>query len=328
MTYRVLILSGGGATGEFQRGALSVLKGCIPKVDYFCGIGVGSLNSVVLAQHDSLAAGIDEVEQVWTNIRGNSDLFETPFLGSGLAALGALIGEDSWVSNAVYTTKATKRLIQQHVSWERLKDRNNWAVGITSLTDACFYPVTNDQRLLNHFYDTHRRRVHLSLDPQSKFPIGSNIHDLILAAASVPVFFPPVSLFGHEFCEGGLRDYSPVPLGVTAYQLALKAQPDLDAEFIVINNEPASETVIPKSKIDSGREILVRMIRIMSREMIDNDVAMGKARIRETPGANVKWRILAPQKDLELQPLDFDNRKKRNELHKHGIEVASAMFGK
>src|SRR5690349_8632280 len=106
MTFRVLVLSGGGATGEFQRGVLSVLKHHVDKFDFLCGIGVGSLNSAVLAQYDTLSAGVDALENVWQGIRGNKDLFETPLLGAGLATLGALIGDAAWVANSAFTTKA------------------------------------------------------------------------------------------------------------------------------------------------------------------------------------------------------------------------------
>jgi predicted acylesterase/phospholipase RssA len=327
MTYRVLVLSGGGATGEFQRGVLSVLKRHIDKVDFICGIGVGSLNSAVLAQHDTFAAGVDALEKVWQGIRGNKSLFETPLLGAGLATLGTLIGEESWVANSAYTTKATRALISSQVDWKRLQGKNNWAFGITSLTDACFYTVTNSQELLTKFNSTHPRRIDLSLDAASPHYIGLHLVDLLLAASTVPVFFPPVNLFGQYFCEGGVRDYVPVATAVTVYQLALAKQSGLDVEFIVICNEPGSGTVIPSRKIDSGREILVRMIRIMTREMIDNDISAGKARIRETAGASATWRVIAPTKDLELQPLDFDNLETRGLLRAHGVEVGQATFG-
>jgi hypothetical protein len=327
MTFRVLMLSGGGATGEFQRGALSVIQRVYGKVDFICGLGVGSLNSALLAQHDTLPAGVEALEQVWAGLKSNKDLFEVPLLGPGLATLGTLIGEDSWVANAAYTTKATRKLIERHVDWNRVKDKCNWAFGITSLTDACFYTVSNHAELLNKFHSTHPRKVELSLDPKSPYFIGSHIHELLLAAGSVPVFFPPVGIFGQQFCEGGLRDYVPISLGVTAYQLALAKQPGLEAEFIALCNEPASRTVIQSKRIDSGREILIRTIRIMTREMIDNDLRGGKSRIRETPGAKVQWHVLAPTRDVELQPLDFDNHDKRKQLREHGAEVARAEFG-
>jgi hypothetical protein len=328
MTFRVLVLGGGGATGEFQRGALSVLKRHIDKIDFVVGIGVGSLNSAVIAQHDRFPAAVDALEQVWLGIKGNKDLFETPLLGAGLATLGALIGDEAWVANSVYSTKATRKLIERHVDWNCVKDKRNWAFGMTSLTDACFYTVTNHPELLTKFNATHPRAIVLSLNPTSPYYIGTHVHDLLLAAGTVPVFFPPVKLFGHFFCEGGLHDYVPVATAVTTYQLELARQPGLQAEFYVLCNEPASRTVVLESKIDSGREILVRMIRIMSREMIDNDVSGGKARIRETPGASVNWHVVAPLKDLELQPLDFDNLEKRKRLREHGVEVATAAFGR
>lgn len=327
MTYRVLMLSGGGATGEFQRGALSVIQRVHGKIDFVCGIGVGSLNSALIAQHDSLPAAFEALDQVWASLKGNKDLFEVPPLGEGLATLGTLIGEDSWVANAAYTTHATRKLIGRHVDWNLVKSKRNWAFGVTSLTDACFYTVTNHPELLDKFQQTHPRPFALSLDPASKFYIGSHVHDLLLAAATVPVFFPPVNIFGQSFCEGGLRDYVPIATGVTAYQLELAKQPGLEAEFIAICNEPSSATVVSPKKIDSGREILVRMIRIMTREMIQNDIAGGKTRIRDTPGANVRWNVLAPTKDIELQPLDFNNHDKRKQLREHGAEVARAAFG-
>jgi hypothetical protein len=327
MVYRVLALSGGGVTGgEFQRGALSVLSQRVDKVDFVCGIGVGSLNSSLLAQHDTLREGVASLEQVWTGIRRSADLFETPLLGAGPASLGALIGEDAWVADSIYTAKATRKLIEKHVDWKRLRGRNNWAVGVTSLTDTCFYTVTNDKALLSHFNATHPRSIELSLDPESKFHIGEHIHDLLTAAASPPVLLPPVDLFGHKFCEGGLRDYVPVALAVTAYQLALKKHPGLEAELIVMCSESAPSPVVANTRLDSGREILARLIRIMAREMQANDLSGGQARIRDTPGAKATFRVLAPQKEFGLEQLDFDQPEKRQQLRQHGADVARSVL--
>ena len=91
-------------------------------------------------------------------------------------------------------------------------------------------------------------------------------------------------------------------------------------------SEPAPPPVVTKSRLDSGREILARLIRIMAREMQANDLSGGQARIRETPGAKATWRVLAPQKDFGLEQLDFDQTDKRQQLRQHGAEVARSVL--
>jgi predicted acylesterase/phospholipase RssA len=322
MTWRALALSGGGTTGEFQIGVFQVMKTLVDRFDFICGNGVGSLNSSILVQHDSFKDAATALESVWAGIRGNTDLYEVPFGGEGLATLGALISDAHWARNSAYTTKATRALIDRHVDWKRVQDKQNWAFGITSLSDGTFYPVTNHRGLLERFYATHERRIRLSLDPNSEYFIGSRIHDLLHAGATVPFFFPPITIFDHRFCEGGIRDYAPVALAVTAYQLELERNPGVQGEIIVVSNEPGVAPYAKGDQLDSGREILARTIRIMTREMFANDVEGARARVRETPGASVKFTILEPDKDVGLQALDFNNHKGRKELRDNGVQVA------
>jgi|GEM_PF-1446106 len=67
------VLSGGGARGDFQLGALRALdaRGIVP--DIICSTSVGSLNAVMLAQG---SAGLDELTRIWLGLRRNDHMWQ------------------------------------------------------------------------------------------------------------------------------------------------------------------------------------------------------------------------------------------------------------
>jgi NTE family protein len=94
MHKRAFVLSGGGAKGAFQVGVLKALyqNGIHP--DFLVGTSTGALNSLGLSH-----VGLSELEKVWLNIKGNSDILKPNWMKLFLTGY--------------YQTKPLKKLIDE-----------------------------------------------------------------------------------------------------------------------------------------------------------------------------------------------------------------------
>jgi len=318
--WRALVLGGGGSTGEFQMGVLSVLSRVFTKFDFFAGLGVGSLHSTVLAQYpDSLAAGVAVLQDVWAHIQETSDIFDVPFGGSSMSSLFALA---NW-RDSVYGNGKLKQLVQDRVDWNRLVNQVNWGIETTSMDEGLTYYVTNDESLSDSM-NTVPRAFKPSYRPGDALYIGSLVHDFITAAGSVPMILPPVTIAGQRFCEGGVRRFLPYPLAVQAYRLALAKDPSLRAEFVIVDNYTEEIQAAGGTQVQGGQNLLMRTIKIMTTQIAQGDLVQGASAL--PPAAMPVLHELYPRKDLLLNPQDFDDLALRAELRNEGIAVALKVF--
>jgi predicted acylesterase/phospholipase RssA len=325
MKWRALILGGGGSTGEFQIGALKVLSEKFNTFDFFVGLGCGSLNCTVLAQHESLRDGYDILLKVWDDIKKTSDILDPPLLGEGAGFLGAMITDQSWGRQSVYGNKTLRKIIEQHIDWNALKPKNNWAIEATSLTDGQPYTITSCSKLLEADTNPYRQ-LKLSLDPSDPYDIGPWIYDFIEGAGCVPIMLPPVDVFNHRFVEGGVRHFTPLQLAVLAFEQN-RTSPNDVAEFYIVNNylgEPQSEE---HALLDTGLEISMRAIKLMTMVLAQHDLEEGQDMLNAVGDGKSKVIVLEPSEDFRLNPMNFDDLPTRTKLRDHGISVATEVLG-
>lgn len=67
-----IVLSGGGARGDFQLGALTALEEMGISPDIICATSVGSLNALMLTQG---AAGVEDLRRIWMGLRRNDHMW-------------------------------------------------------------------------------------------------------------------------------------------------------------------------------------------------------------------------------------------------------------
>lgn len=87
------VVSGGGAQGDFEVGALRYLtnQGIRPQI--VCGTSVGSINGAAMAMGDG---GLDLLEQIWLGLVKNSDMYaDEPWLGNLDPAIRQAIFDDA-----------------------------------------------------------------------------------------------------------------------------------------------------------------------------------------------------------------------------------------
>jgi NTE family protein len=167
------VLSGGGAAGAWQVGALSALCEHGVRPDLVVGCSVGALNAAFLAVDPSVARAT-ELMQVWRALR-REDVFGA---GRASAARHILRRQDH-----LYEPAALQALIRRLVP---LADLSQTAVPVEV--------VTTD--LLQGLPAWHRTG-----DPVT----------VLSASACLPALFPPVALAGGLHVDGGVT--CPVPVG-------------------------------------------------------------------------------------------------------------------
>ncbi|MCP4632415.1 MAG: hypothetical protein GY855_05775 [candidate division Zixibacteria bacterium] len=170
---RALVLSGGGAKGCFQVGALDYLinqKGL--DFDIICGVSVGSLNASIVAQGD-----YETLKKVWLEIGSPDDIFKKRTFGW----LGALLGKDSLYNNEPLWEKIDKHVDQSKI----INSGKHLRIGVVSLYTGQYYSVSE---------------------------IHSSLKRLILASTTIPVAFSPINVSSElmSMVDGGVRNMTPL----------------------------------------------------------------------------------------------------------------------
>ena len=184
-----LVMSGGGARGAFEVGVVDYLVHDVGlDFDVITGVSVGALNAAMLAQADGadeLSDQLEALKDVYFGIRSYRDIF----LKRGIARLLELPADLDHLlsglgSHAIYDPAPLKRLVDRHLDTERLRGRSReLRIGVVSLDRGNYMSVSGS-------------------DP--------NIKDFVLASTAIPWIFPPVSVRGERYIDGGTRNIAPL----------------------------------------------------------------------------------------------------------------------
>lgn len=206
-----LVLSGGGAKGAFQVGALNYIYEKIVtrypdfKFSIIAGVSVGSLNGVMLAQNQ-----FTELQKLWNNLE-NKDIYKGRINIAGFV-WRLLRGKKSLLSSAPLEEK-----INQSVFLERMDPAIQFRAGAVSLVSGEY----------QHFQ-------------ASQFTSNKEFRKAILASALMPVIWEPVDqiITANQqlkaMVDGGIRNINPL-------QDVLEFEPD---EVVIINCSPFEKPLL------------------------------------------------------------------------------------
>ncbi len=325
-----LVLSGGGAKGEFQVGFLEALDEA--RLDlrfgFFTGVSVGALNATCLAQYPDFSGGVRALRAVWDGIERNDQVYtshippKTEGFWGKIRLLLAL--PKLWKRPSLHDATPLRKLIEGAVSWDRLADSARhgclWAVGVTSLTDGRYYLISNDDRLVRVGQERYGGTLGLTLDRGRPGSIPDHVVDFVLASASMPTMFPPVEVGGHLFVDGGLRDVTPLSAPFLAARRGIY-RPDL---ILVVNASPRETPPWDGPRPPRIPDIAGRGTEIMVNEIIRNDVEVAEVLnelARSSPGTpplRLPIVVVWPDTTFGLEALDFERVPVRRRLREHG----------
>lgn len=166
-----IVLSGGGAKGAFQVGALDQLVhkyNVKPKI--VVGTSTGAIQALGVAQND-----VKRLVEVWSGIKGNDDIYRER---AGIA--GALFGAKS-----LYDTAPLKKLLKKFYDPAKVAaSKIELRLGVVSLQSGEFRTI--DQSV-------------------------PGLDNWVYASCAMPVFFEPLETSDkQQWADGGVRDVTPL----------------------------------------------------------------------------------------------------------------------
>ena len=227
-----LVLSGGGARGSFQAGALMELLRYFEennkRINILTGTSVGALNGMCIAQAGSLAAAREEIHYQWKKLR-NEDIYQVR--GWGILSLILKFSTtrmDRWpsvpgVDSLFDNTPLYKRYIEDYLCLEKIRECrtvDEFQVSICSLSTGAAY-----------------------LKSITREPDERKVKEYIMASTITTVAYPPVrtviedpelpphlSNIPQLYADGGISNKTPLKAILHAGDIS---------ELYVVNTYPS-----------------------------------------------------------------------------------------
>jgi NTE family protein len=267
---RALVLSGGGAKGSYQVGALKHILGELKvKYDIFCGVSVGAINAAFLSMfsfgEEEVAA--NQLYDLWSQI-DTSKIYKRWYPFGRWHAL--------W-EKSFYDSSPLHELIRGNIHLDKIRlSGKHVSVGTVSLSSGK-YTIFNQES--KHFIDA------------------------VIASASFPGMLAPVEFEGQLWSDGGVKEISPikkaVELGADVIDIIMTSPQTRVRKFI---KNPTTVDILKRSIDLSTDKILsndVEKVELYN-QLADAGISSKKA---------VKLNILRPDFNLTEDLLDFDPQK-------------------
>ncbi len=166
------VLSGGASLGAVQVGMLKALFEAGIRPTSVIGTSVGAINAAFLAGKPT-DVGVQELERLWLKI-SRSDIFPTRPFGGLMGFMGR--------RNYLVPPDGLRRLVKDNLPYERLE-----------LSTIPIAVVVTEVRT--------GAEVVLERGPTL---------EAVVASASIPGVFPPVTIEGRTYMDGGVADNTPL----------------------------------------------------------------------------------------------------------------------
>jgi len=217
------VLSGGGARGAYEAGVLRFVLGelpqrlgFVPRFDVYSGTSVGAVHSCHLAaMSDDPQAGVRALVEVWRNMSfsavyqfGVGDAFgfsKTLFSFLTGNAVDASAGNTRL--HGLLDTAPLERLVVDGIPWRRL--RQNRRAGRFSAVCVSTTEIATGRTVT--FVDHHDQAEPTWTNDVLHIARSARLApEHALASAAIPFLFPAVRIGETYYCDGSLRQQTPL----------------------------------------------------------------------------------------------------------------------
>lgn len=270
---RALVLSGGGAKGAYQVGALERLVQDGNDYDVVCGVSIGALNAAVFCSHPVgyAHAAVAALKLAWTHVSAQNVMRYRHLYP--LCALWA---------DSVYDTTPLRRWLAAFACADRIRVSGR-RLRVTAVSA-----------------DSGEVGVGCESDPA--------ILDWVMASAAYPVFFPPQRIHGKLWLDGGLKSITPIGdailLGATEVDVILCSDPDKQEVWPDAHKRAAFPDYLLRSIEILSDTVAQADVKTCG---LKNDIARRSDRYK-----HVKLRVVKPSVNMTMHPLAFDKAAMRD----------------
>jgi NTE family protein len=266
---KALVLSGGGAKGAYQVGALKYLLS-EKKIQYdiICGVSVGAINASFLAMFPKgqEAESWKQLNELWSGI-STKTIYKNWFPLSYIEAL--------W-KPSVYDSSPLADMIKNHLDGNRIKTSGKLLrMGATGLDTGKY-----------HIFD-------------ENYP---NLPGAVLASSAFPVMFLPIELEGQLWSDGGLKNITPLKAAIEA------GATDIDVINCSAVNDPSSSFKSDNNAINIAlRGLSLMCDQITASDMKICDLVNQLVKAGVAPDKKlINMRVISPITNLPQSSLNFD----------------------
>ena len=215
-----LVLSGGGARGAYEAGVVRYIReelagdlGGQVQFDIYCGTSVGGIHACFLAATCDMAAAqgrmlVDRWESFVLEEMvefGLKEFMKTPktLLGSGL--IQEFEGQRRL--GGIVDTAKLERVVRRLIPWGQIGANNRRglfeSLSVTATDIGSGKTVVFVQR-------ANGPSLEWTKDPFVRAQFVTIAHEHALASAALPILFPAIAIGDRFFCDGGLRQNTPL----------------------------------------------------------------------------------------------------------------------
>ncbi len=205
---RAIVLSGGGARGAYEVGALKYIftefkkeSGLNPKFEILCGTSIGAIHTAFLSSYmKEIEKNVNLLEKIWLGVKMEN------FMRIKIKNIVDLILPTVKGNKGLFTVDYLNKIISYGINWQNI-DRN---IIDDTIEAVCIFATQISTGKTTAFINTKKMISEWKKDPFMDFLLVSLLPTHVLASAAVPVIFPPVNIDGKWYCDGGIRLNTPL----------------------------------------------------------------------------------------------------------------------
>lgn len=191
-----ICLSGGGARGAYQIGALVALQelGILEKVAAFSGASIGAVNAIFVS-----TGAIDAAKDLWFHIPENP-------LGDHPSVIRTIRDEKlKIIDSGLFSIKKLNQLLNDNIDFELLKNKEVFiAISDTGGSDKGLVDLLKST--FAHYIQKDSQVQYIPLKEINK----EMQIDTVVASCSIPIVFPPIVTNNRKYRDGGYFDNTPI----------------------------------------------------------------------------------------------------------------------
>ncbi len=215
-----LVLSGGGARGAYEAGVLKYLRedlagdlGGQVHFDILCGTSVGGIHTCFLAGTADIPAQQGRLlAERWESMVleevvhfGVKEFMKTPatLLGSGHIEE---VEHGQKRLGGIVNTSMLERIVRRLIPWQRVS--RNCETGKFESLSVTATDIGSGKSVV--FVESSRPLPPWSQDPFVRVQAVKMASEHAIASAAIPIMFPAIAIGERFFCDGGLRQNTPL----------------------------------------------------------------------------------------------------------------------
>lgn len=326
-----VVLSGGGAKGAYEAGALVAIAKAQKRIDVITGASIGAINAALLAweyeKSGDLLAATEKVRETWLSFDSLFKLSGWHLFKEMLVSLlktGSPLNFDSFVDNKIIRAKLAE-LIPPKLKISDLKAMEVY-INTTSLTSGktVSFSASNDAYL----------------------------YDAVLASSAIPLLFAAQNIAKSFYVDGGIFNNTPLRDAIMAQATDIYV-----VELKPLKTEDYFETIYDAREYQAVPRVGTRLLELILDKIMYDDLKNAKkinniidviialeetggnapllAKLKESIGyeknGHIKHRVnfceIAPSERLDPPgTLGFDNKEALQKIMAMGEEDAKAAL--